>query len=118
MSVIRYIVGFAVLLAFWGAGEVLSRLLWIPVPGSVIGMILLTTALHLRALRPERVRVASEVMIRYMALFFVPPGVAVVLYLDLLGDHWLALVVGGVVGTLAVLLTVGLIQQRMERDHD
>jgi holin-like protein len=113
---LELIVGFVLVLAFWGLGELLSNLLRLPVPGSIVGMLLLTAALRWGLITLPRVQLATDLLIRYMALFFVPPGVAFLLYLDLLRDEWLALVVGAVVGTVIVLLAVGVLQQRLERD--
>jgi holin-like protein len=115
VTLLRYLLGFVVLLLFWGAGAAIAAMLPIAVPGSVIGMVLLTGALHAGLIRIEHVEHVSTVMLRYMALFFVPPGVAVILYLELLRDEWLALTVGTIAGTVAVILTVGAIQQRMEK---
>jgi holin-like protein len=110
--------GFLILLGCWGAGELVSRSLSLPVPGSVLGMLLLAAGLRTRLLRLAWVQGAAELMIRYMALFFVPPGVAVILYLELMREEWLALVAGSVASTLAVLLTVGVLQQRLELDDE
>jgi holin-like protein len=108
--------GFALILLFWVLGEALAAWAALPVPGSVLGMLLLTAALRLRIVLVPAVRPAAEVLVRYMALFFVPPGVGVLLYLELLRAEWLALALASLAGLLAVLFTVGLLQQRLEGD--
>jgi holin-like protein len=49
-----------------------------------------------------------------MALLFVPPGVGLMLQYDLLRREWLPIVVASAASTLAVLLLVGRLQQRLE----
>ncbi|HYH83679.1 MAG TPA: CidA/LrgA family protein [Longimicrobium sp.] len=107
--------GTLVLLAFLFAGNAVSALLRLPIPGSVVGMVMLAASLHFRVVRPEWVRPAADVLIAHMSLLFIPAGVGVMAYAGLLRREWLPLVAAGVVGMLAVLLVVGVLQQRMER---
>jgi holin-like protein len=61
------------------------------------------------------VRPFAELLIRHMALLYIPPGVGVMAYWGLVRREWLPLVAAGVVGMAAVLVVVGRLQQRMER---
>jgi holin-like protein len=107
--------GILVLLAFFYVGNAVSALLHLPVPGSVVGMVMLAAALHFHVVRPEWVKPAADVLIRHMSLLYIPPGVGVMAYFGLIRSEWLPLVAAGVIGMLAVLLVVGLLQQAMER---
>jgi len=107
--------GMAVLLAFLYLGDALSSLLRLPLPGSVVGMVLLALSLHRKWLPFEWVRPAAHLLIRHMSLLYIPPGVGVMAYFGLIRREWLPLVAAGVVGMVAVLLSVGLLQQRLER---
>lgn len=114
-SVLRFLFGLGVLLVYLYAGNLIVAWLGIPVPGSVIGMVLLAASLRGKLLRLEVVEPAAGVLLRYLALLFVPPGVGLMLYFDLLAAEWLPIVAGGVAGTVAVLLVVGGLQQRSAR---
>ncbi len=46
-----------------------------------------------------------------MGFFFVPPGVALMLYFDIIADSWLAITVATVVSTALVLLVTGRVHQ-------
>ena len=107
--------GILILLAFLYAGNSISALLHLPVPGSMLGMVMLAAALRFRLVRPEWVRPAADVLVRHMSLLFIPAGVGVMAYAGLIRREWLPLVAGSVVGLVAVMLVVGLLQQRMER---
>lgn len=107
--------GIAVLLAFLFAGDAISSVLHLPLPGSVVGMVMLAAALRLGWLPLAWVRAAAELLIRHMSLLYIPPGVGVMTYFGLIRREWLPLAAAGVVGMVAVLLVVGLLQQRLER---
>lgn len=111
-----WVVSLLLLFAFLWMGDAAVRILRLPLPGSVAGMLMLTAALR-RGWIPERwVQPMAELLIRNMALLFVPAGVGVMVYAGLLRREWLPIVAAAVVSTVAVLLVVGWMQGRMERD--
>jgi holin-like protein len=112
---LRFLAGSAAILACWGVGSLLAPLSPLPVPGSLIGMALLGLAVG-RGWMPERwIRPAAEWLIRWMALFFVPAGVALMAE-DALRDAWLPVVAGGAASTVAVLATVAWLHQRISHE--
>ncbi len=110
----RALAALVLIVLFLVAGVLIAEHARLPVPGSVLGMVLLTLALQTRVIRPSWVRPAADLLLRHMALFFVPPGVAVMVHADLIRAEWLPIVVGSAASTVAVLLTVGWVQQRLE----
>ncbi len=68
-------------------GEGLARIL--PLPGSVISMILLLILLLSRAVKPEHIREKSDFLLKNMAFFFVPAGVAIMDTFDVLARNLL-----------------------------
>jgi holin-like protein len=107
--------GMAVLLGFLFAGEVISAVLNVPIPGNVIGMGLLLAALCARIVREEWVREAAELLLSHLALFFVPAGVGVMVYFDLIGREWLPIVSAMVLSTFAVMAVTGWVEERLEK---
>lgn len=99
--------GMALLLAFQFVGEVISALLVLPVPGSVVGMGLLLVALAWGIVRVEWLQAAADLLLSHMALFFVPAGVGVMVHFDLIAREWLPIAVGTVVSTFAVMAATG-----------
>lgn len=89
-------------------GEVLVRLTGLPLPGPVVGMVLLLALLQVRRPPPEAtVLRAADGLLRHLQLFFVPAGVGVVAHLGLLRDEALPVVAALAVSWLAGLLAVG-----------
>lgn len=109
--------GFAVLLSFQLLGKVVVRGCDWPVPGSVLGMALLLFALMLGAVRLEWVTEASELLLTHMAMLFVPVGVGVMLYFDLLAREWLPIVTATVLSTFVVMAVTGHVTQLLAKDQ-
>lgn len=107
--------GFAILLALQFVGEVISKGLSVPIPGNVIGMALMFLALATGLVPLEAIREASELLLSHMALFFIPAGVGVMVYFDLLAEQWLPIVVAMVVSTFVVMAVTGRVAQALER---
>lgn len=115
-TVARAVLGLVVLVLFLGVGTAITDGAGLPVPGSVVGMVLLTMALQFRLIRIAWVRPAADVILRHMGLLFVPPGVAVMVHADLIAAEWLPILAGSAASTVAVLIVVGRMQQWIERD--
>ncbi len=99
-------------------GEMLSRGLHIPIPGPVLGMLLLTGWYGLRRREPGKpMRHASDSLLRWLGLLFVPAGVGIVANLSTLRANWLPITVGLVGSTLITLLTAALTMQWLTRSR-
>jgi putative effector of murein hydrolase LrgA (UPF0299 family) len=104
-------------------GEVASRGLDLPAPGPVIGLALLAGGLALHARRGGVVEGgeidrAATTLLGALSLMFVPAGVGVVQYFDLLAAQGLALglaLVASTVLTLLATVTVFLAVKRRAR---
>jgi holin-like protein len=68
------------LLLFQLVGEVTVRWLKLPLPGSVVGMVLLFAVLVLRGGVPEHLRAASHTLLQHLMLLLVPATTAVMLH--------------------------------------
>jgi len=98
------------ILLFYLVGEGLARDFGL-LPGSLWGMLLLFFALRL-GLPEDRVAPAAGVLLRWMPLFFVPVGVGVLAYKDLLLSHAAAVALALVLGTLFTLAVPALLLER------
>ena len=106
------------LLACQFAGELAAQASGIPVPGPVIGLLLLLVGLVWREHRGHRgptpeLKSAANGLLSNLSLLFVPAGVGVVTQLDILAQSWLPLVVAIVVSTVLGLLVTGWVMQRL-----
>lgn len=103
----RYIRAFIIIYLCLYAGNGVSLLLPITVPGSIIGMLILFTLLATQLLPVSWVKPGCHLLIRYMALLFVPISVGVMNYTDILSAQFGPVVVSILVSTFLVLTIVG-----------
>lgn len=92
------------ILLFELVGEVLSRGLNLPLPGPVVGLVLLLAAMRLRPGLADWLRPVGEGVLAHLSLFFVPAGVGIVAHLPLLRENGLALLAAIVVSTVLALI--------------
>ncbi len=102
------ITGLTWLLACQLVGEVLVRLTDVPVPGPVVGMLILFVLLRVRRAGDDATVVrAADGLLRHLQLMFVPAGVGVVAYTATLRDEALPIAVAVSVSWLLGLAVVG-----------
>jgi holin-like protein len=101
--------GIAWLFGFWLAGEFCAKVLQVPLPGNVIGLILLFVALHLKWVRLHWVEQAARFLQSHLMLFFAPFVVGTMAFYPILLDNWLAVGLALTVGTLCVLAAAGAV---------
>ena len=110
--------GMVLLLVFQFVGEGISTLFNLPIPGNVIGMALMLVALSASWVKLEWLQEAADLLLSYMALFFVPAGVGVMLYFDLIGREWLPIVAGTVVSTFVVMAVTGWCEKLLDKHEE
>ncbi len=96
-------------------GEVVTQALGLPVPGPVIGLLLLLCLLIVRHGPDEAMRSTSNGLLRHLSLLFVPAGVGVVTQLDALAQDWVAITGAVLVSTALGLVVTGLVMQSLSR---
>lgn len=110
------IAGLTWLLAFQFVGELLVRLLGLPLPGPVAGMALLLAVLLWRGRPAEPLARAAAKLLQHLSLLFIPAGTGVVLYGGLLAAEWLPLSVALLVSTLlGIAVTAWLLLRLLRR---
>ncbi len=96
------------LLGFQLAGEVIARALNLPLPGPVLGMLLLFVVLLMRGSAPEMLQKTAQGLLRHLSLLFVPAGVGIMTHLALLQREWLPTLLTLVLSTLVTLTITAL----------
>lgn len=122
------LLGFFWLLLAQLVGEAIAHGLGLPIPGPVIGIILVVIAIALRDRVMARDDTAvtaplgwvADSLLKHMGLLFVPAGVGVVQQFGLLADNSLAVIVaiaGSTVITLVVTVATFRIVSRLVGRH-
>lgn len=101
--------GFLALLLCQLLGELLVLATGVPVPGPVLGMVLLLLVLIVIKKTPGSVRLVSEGLLRHLALLYVPAGVGLMVHLEMISQYWLAILVALLVSTFVTMLVTALV---------
>ncbi len=102
------LIALTTLLAFQLAGEVLARLLALPVPGPVLGFLVLFIALAAGRLRAPRLETTADNLLRHLPLLFVPAGVGVMQHQARIAAEVLPIATAVLIST-ALSLVVGVV---------
>ncbi|WP_320129527.1 CidA/LrgA family protein [uncultured Sphaerochaeta sp.] len=69
-------------------GEVLSSVIPLPLPGSIISMVLLFLLLMSGIMKEQHIEKPADYLLSNMTFFFLPSGVQIIEYFDLLKSVW------------------------------
>lgn len=97
----------AIIIGCLAVGEFITWLTGISVPSSIIGMLLLTFLLKVKVIKLEWVETISNFLVKNMGFFFVPPGVALMLYFGIIGKEIVPIVLATTLSTMLVLVVTG-----------
>ncbi len=98
-------------------GELVVWVSGISLPSSVIGMLLLTGLLKAGVIKLEWVKGIADFLTSNLAFFFIPPGVAIMLYFDLIKAQFLPILAATVLSTILVLIVTGWVHQLARKSN-
>lgn len=100
-----------IILGTYFIGQILQSVLKLPVPGSVIGLILLFFALQKGIIKIEMIEDVCEFLLSNMSFFFIPAGVGLLTAFSILQGKWLGFIIILITSTVFVwLLTVYIVK--------
>ena len=108
--------GFLILLVCQLVGELIVTAASVPIPGSVVGMVLLLVGLIVRGEVPEGLRVTAEGLLKVLPLLLVPAGVGLMNYFGVLSDYWLELMASLFVSTLVTMFVVAFLLKVLSKE--
>lgn len=99
---------FVLILGCHLAGEVIARGTGLPLPGPVLGLVLLLAAISASDRLRSAVRPVAQGILAHLSLLFVPAGVGVVAHLGLFAEQGAVLALALVVSTVAAIIVGAL----------
>lgn len=90
------------------AGELLNRIFRIPIPGNVLGMIILLILLVTGIIKLEMIEKISKFLLDHLAFFFVPAAANILNNLELIQSQWLPIMGVILISTVVVMTVTGL----------
>lgn len=109
------LVQFACLFLFLALGELIVWLLKIPIPGSIIGMLLLAFSLRFRIVKPHWIESLADFLCANLGFFFVPAGVGVMKCFGIIKAEWWPIVMATLLSTVIIIATTGWAHQWTHR---
>ncbi|MFT5176558.1 MAG: holin-like protein [Gammaproteobacteria bacterium] len=105
----KFFNGITLLLVFQLVGEIGVLALRMPVPGPVLGMLLLFVTLLLRQRTSKSLATASTALLSHLSLLFVPAGVGMMIHFDRIFAERLPLSLTLVLSTLITMAATAVI---------
>lgn len=105
----KYLSQFCIIMGFTLVGEALQRLLPLPIPASVYGLVLLFLALCMRIVKLEQVKDVGNFLTSILPILFVAPAVNILEYWELIESRLIpigALILGSTVLIFGISGTV------------
>lgn len=111
----KYLSQFLIILGFTLAGEALQRLIPLPIPASVYGIVLLFGSLCLGVVKTSQVKDAGNFLISLLPLLFVSPTVGIVESWSLIRPRLLSILLLLLGSTIVVFGVSGSVTQLLRR---
>ena len=104
-----------ILLVYQLIGEVIVQFTRLPVPGPVIGLLLLFLTLWLRGSLAAPLRDTANGILQHLSLLFVPAGVGVMVHFARVSGEWLPIIVAVLVSTALAIAVSALVMRALMR---
>jgi holin-like protein len=112
MKLLRQLI---IILGICFIGEVMNKVAHIPLPGSIIGMVLLFFCLFFGLIKVEMIDEVTRFLLDHLAFFFIPAGIGLLGYAAILKANFVPLIVICFVTTFLVMIVTGLTIQLIKR---
>lgn len=90
-------------------GEIIVRAAGIPIPGPVVGTLLLLLALAALREVPDQMNTVAGAVLSHLSLLFVPAGVGIMLHVARIRAEWVPLLAALLVSTLLTMAVTALV---------
>ena len=118
MKMIKVIAQVLFFIIFAQGCRFVSEYFNLPIPGSIIGIIIMFVLLKLKVVKLAWVELGAKVLVAEMMLFFVPSVVGILKYQQLIMANGLHILIVIVVRTVSVMLSSGLMSEWLSKERE
>ncbi len=111
----NFVNGLTVLLFYQLMGEISVRWLGLPVPGPVLGMIMLLITLVIKGNISHSLQGASTTLLSHLSLLFIPAGVGMMVHFERISNEWLPISIALLLSTAITLIFSALVMLVMSK---
>jgi holin-like protein len=112
---LKYLKQVGIILTISFIGEILYRVIPLPIPAGIYGIILLFLALECKIIKLDQVKDVGLFLIEIMPVLFIPSAVGLMTAWGIIKDNWLIYITITVVTTLLVMVVSGWVTQLVLR---
>ena len=91
--------------------QIIQQMFHLPIPGTVLGMLILLALLIFKVVKLGWVEDGANVLLDHLAFLFIPAGVAVIKILDVFEGKIIILLIVIFIATITVMVVTGLTVQ-------
>jgi holin-like protein len=105
-----------IILVIYFAGEIITRFFNLPVPGNIMGMILLIILLSTNVVKLEMVDTVANFLLDHLAFFFIPAGVGLLTSLVVIKDSLIRLLIVCFISTIITIAVTAIVVEFMTKE--
>ncbi len=106
---------FSIILIIYFLGDLMQKALGLPIPGNVLGMLILFFSLYTGVIKLNMIDKISDFLLENMAFFFLPAGASLVTCFALLEGKLTAILAVSLISTFIILAVTGLTVELVQR---
>ena len=103
----RILLQIALILGICYAGDLIHEYTGIPVPGNILGMLILLLLLCLKIVKLDQIREVSDFFLKRLSFFFLPPAIGLMLVGDDVKSQWPILLLLCIAITIVTMAMTG-----------
>ena len=107
----KYLKQFCIIIAISFVGEILNKIVPLPIPASIYGIVILFTLLCTKVIKVSDVKEVSKFLIEIMPIMFVPPAAGLLETWGIVQTGLWQYLLLTVVSTVIVMIVSGLVTQ-------
>lgn len=100
-----------IILAIYFVGEFLSKSLHLPIPGNILGMLILLLLLCTKVVKVDMIDNVSTFLLDHLAFFFIPAGVGIITAVTVLRGNTIKLLIVVILSTFIIMAVSGVVVQ-------
>ena len=113
---------FSIILSIYFLGELIQKALGLPIPGNVIGMLILFVGLYTGMIKLEMIDRISDFLLENLSFFYLPAAVSLITSFSLLEGKWIEILTVSIISTVIILgvteLTVEFAKKFLQRKQE
>ena len=104
-----------IILGVYLLGEFFASALHLPVPGNILGMVILFILLCTKVVKVDSISTITNFLLSHLAFFFIPAGVGLMVSLGVIKSTWWQLLVVCISTTIIIIGVTGTVVQALSK---